>query len=110
MGAHYRSSTTGTEQDFKVEKIINHKDYKKPRGMAHDIAMLKLDRPAQINETVGLACLPPYSQNVAEIDDKSCWVTGITRTLLKAALSLACLEIRYETRRRLILHETVFTR
>ena len=94
MGAHYRSSTTGTEQDFRVDKIINHENYKRPRGLAHDIAMLKLDKPAQINEEVGLACLPAYSQDVTEIDDKACWVTGITRTLLKAVLSLACLEIR----------------
>ena len=46
MGAHYRSSTTGTEQDFRVDKIINHENYKRPRGLAHDIAMLKLDKPA----------------------------------------------------------------
>ena len=94
MGAHYRSGTTGTEQDFRVERIINHENYNKPRGLAHDIAMLKLDKPAQINEKVGLACLPTYIQDVTEIDHKACWVTGITRTLLKASLSLACLEIR----------------
>ena len=56
--------------------------------------MLKLNEPAQINKKVRLACLPAYSQVVTEIDDKACWVTGITRTLLQAALSLACLEIR----------------
>merc|ERR1719348_2292883 len=33
LGAHYRSSTTGTEQDFQVERIVNHHSYKKPRGM-----------------------------------------------------------------------------
>ena len=61
MGAHYRSSTTGKEQDFRVERIISHESYKKPRGLAHDIAMLKLNEPAQINKKVGLACLPAYS-------------------------------------------------
>ena len=90
MGAHYRSSSTGNEQDFAVERIINHENYKRPRGLAHDIAMLKLNKPAQIKENVGLACLPAYSQDVTEIDNKACWVTGITRTLLKAfQLSLA---------------------
>ena len=94
MGAHYRSGTTGPEQDFRVERIINHENYNKPRRLAHDIAMLKLNKPAQIKREVGLACLPAYSQDVTEIDHKACWVTGITRTLLKASLSLACLEIR----------------
>ena len=76
MGAHYRSSTIGTEQDFGVERIISHESYKKPRGLAHDIAMLKLNKPAQINKAVGLACLPGHSGNVEEIDKKHCWVTG----------------------------------
>ena len=90
MGAHYRSSSSRDVQDFKVERIINHENYKRPRGLAHDIAMLKLNKPAKINDKVGLACLPAYSQDVTEIDDKDCWVTGITRTLLKAfQLSLA---------------------
>ena len=95
MGAHYRSSSTENEQDFEVERIINHENYKRPRGLAHDIAMLKLRKPAKISETVGLACLPAYSQDVTEIDDKDCWVTGITRTLLKTSASLACLEKQY---------------
>ena len=94
MGAHYRSSSTGNEQDFKVETIINHENYRRPRGLAHDIAMLKLKTPAQITKNVRLACLPPYSQDVTEIDNKACWVTGITTTLLKTSASLACLEIR----------------
>ena len=76
MGAHYRSSSIGTEQDFKVERVISHESYKKPRGLAHDIAMLKLDKPAQINKAVGLACLPAQSADVTEIDGKHCWVTG----------------------------------
>ena len=76
LGAHYRSSTIGTEQDFRIERVISHESYKRPRGLAHDIAMLKLDKPAQINKAVGQACLPAFSGDVAEIDDKHCWVTG----------------------------------
>jgi len=38
--------------------------------------MLKLHKPAQINEGVGQACLPASSGDVAEIDGKHCWVTG----------------------------------
>lgn len=42
--------------------------------MAHDIAMLKLRRPAQINRNVNLACLPG-SSGEAQVG-KTCWVTG----------------------------------
>ncbi|XP_068716593.1 transmembrane protease serine 9-like isoform X3 [Montipora foliosa] len=76
LGAHYRSSTTGTEQDFTVERIINHESYRKPRGLAHDIALLKLSKAAEMTKTVGLACLPDHSNSLQEIDGKNCWVTG----------------------------------
>ena len=63
VGAHYRSENTGDEQDFQVERIINHESYKRPRGMAHDISLLKA---AQLNRKVGLACLPGSSEQVSE--------------------------------------------
>lgn len=45
--------------------------------MAHDISLLKLSRPAQLNDAVKLACLPGSSQSVQ--DGKMCWVTGMIR-------------------------------
>ena len=74
LGAHYRSGKEGTEQDFEVERIISHSKYKRPYGMAHDIAMLKLRNPAQINRHVSLACMPGSSGEVQV--GKTCWVTG----------------------------------
>ena len=74
LGAHYRTGNVGTEQDIQVERIINHHSYKRPYGMAHDISLLKLRRPAQINRAVNLACLPGSSGSVQ--DGKMCWVTG----------------------------------
>ena len=74
LGAHYRKGNVGTEQDFEIEKIISHSSYRSPFGMAHDIAMLKLKKPAQLNRAVNLACLPSSSGKVA--DGKRCWVTG----------------------------------
>ena len=59
---------------MEVEKIISHHSYRRPYGMAHDIAMLKLRKPAQINRAVNLACMPGSSGKVA--DKKMCWVTG----------------------------------
>lgn len=74
LGAHYRSGKIGTEQDFQIERIISHNSYKRPYGMAHDIALLKLRKPAQINRAVNLACMPGSSGKVP--DGKRCWVTG----------------------------------
>merc|ERR1719348_74417 len=77
LGAHRRTGEVGTEQDFSVVQVINHHSYKKPFGMANDISLLKLNRPAQTNRHVNLACLPSSSGNVQE--GKHCWVTGFGR-------------------------------
>ena len=79
LGAHRRTDDVGTEQDMEIEKIISHKDYRTPYGMAHDIAMLKLKTPAKLNRAVNLACMPPSSGNVK--DGKMCWVTGRLRAI-----------------------------
>ncbi|KAK3739890.1 hypothetical protein QZH41_007733 [Actinostola sp. cb2023] len=50
MGAHKRTSTVGTEQDFKVSKIIKHSSYQSPKSYSHDIALLKLERPALLDK------------------------------------------------------------
>ena len=59
---------------MQVEKIITHQSYKRPYGLANDIAVLKLRNGAQLNQAVNLACLPGSSGKVA--DGKMCWVTG----------------------------------
>ena len=82
LGAHYRSSkVVGTEQDIPVEKIISHHSYRKPYGMAHDIAMVKLSMPATLDKTVNIACLPSSRGDVE--DGKMCWVTGRRNEKLK---------------------------
>ena len=43
---------TGTEQDFTASKVIMHPAYHKPIGMSHDIALLKLNRPAVLTRYV----------------------------------------------------------
>ena len=53
---------------------MDHHSYKKPYGMANDISLLKLRKPAQLNRAVNLACLPGSSGSVAA--GKMCWVTG----------------------------------
>ena len=84
LGAHYRSgNAAGTEQDFRVERIVDHESYGRPRGLAHDISLLKLSEPAQMTRAVGMACLPAYSNDLTEIDGKNCWVTGKVSNTLK---------------------------
>ncbi|XP_015761869.1 PREDICTED: MAM and LDL-receptor class A domain-containing protein 1-like isoform X4 [Acropora digitifera] len=75
LGAHYRtSSSTGYEQDFDVDKLIVHPSYGSPLRYSHDIAIVKLSRPALLNKRVHPACLPFAIPPPAS--GTSCWITG----------------------------------
>ena len=50
LGAHKRTSDIGSEQDLRVSKIISHPSYHKPLSYSHDITLLKLEKPAQLNK------------------------------------------------------------
>ena len=78
MGAHSKGGNDRTAQDFRVQRIIMHERYKRPFGLSNDIALLKLNKPAQLNRYVGLACLPGSGTPQLPIDDmsKKCWITG----------------------------------
>ncbi len=79
MGAHYRvSGSVGTEQDIDVVQIINHESYHKPLTYSHDLALLKLAKPAKLGKGIGLACLPDSSLPPLPEDDlnRKCWITG----------------------------------
>ena len=49
LGAYRRRANVGTEQDFSVAKIIKHPSYNNPKRYSHDIALLKLDKPATLD-------------------------------------------------------------
>ena len=78
MGAHMRVSAVGTEQDFKVVKIISHASYHSPLRYSYDIALIKLEKPAILNKAVGLVCVPDGNSPAMPIDSssKKCWITG----------------------------------
>ncbi|XP_068744887.1 chymotrypsin-like protease CTRL-1 [Montipora capricornis] len=78
LGAYKRRETLGVEQDFTVSKIIMHPFYHKPISMSHDIALLKLDRPATLTKFVNLVCLPESIPPPTE--GKKCWITGWGRS------------------------------
>ncbi|XP_078360420.1 MAM and LDL-receptor class A domain-containing protein 1-like isoform X2 [Oculina patagonica] len=74
LGAHRRVNTVGTEQDIKVIKVITHPSYHKPVSYSHDIALLKLEKPATLNRYVNLVCLP--NTVAAPANNTRCWITG----------------------------------
>ena len=55
--AHHRTKLNKWVQDLKVRQIYRHPKYDDPVMFANDVALLLLDRPAQINSAVRLICL-----------------------------------------------------
>lgn len=47
-----RLEEVGSEQDFTASRVITHPSYHKPLGYSHDIALLKLEKPARLNRCV----------------------------------------------------------
>lgn len=73
-GAHDRTKQEVTEQYFEVSQLYIHKRYQTNSGYGHDIALIRLSRPAILKEAVGLVCLPKQDNRVAV--GKTCYLTG----------------------------------
>ncbi|KAF5900282.1 plasminogen isoform X2, partial [Clarias magur] len=67
MGIHTERATESSKQIFDLEKIV-----KEPAGA--DIALLKLQKPAVINDKVSTVCLPEKDYIVPS--GTECYVTG----------------------------------
>ncbi|XP_066924852.1 transmembrane protease serine 13-like [Clytia hemisphaerica] len=66
---------TMREQRFRVEKVWAHpKYYKTNYDYDHDIAVIKLSKPATLNRAVGVACLPSQYEKVSL--DSKCYISG----------------------------------
>ena len=78
LGAHFRTTgTVGTEQDIDVAEIYRHEKYHSPQTYSHDIALLKLAKPAKLGKGVGLVCLPDSNLPLPiDNSNKKCWITG----------------------------------
>ena len=61
-------------QYFDVSQLYIHKRYLTFSGYGHDIALIRLSRPAVLNQAVGLVCLPKQNERVAI--GKKCYLTG----------------------------------
>ena len=70
MGAHYKNTSRLIGSDFGIKKIYFHQEYNSLARYNFDIALIRLDRPAIIQDGVGLVCLPddnisfPLDRNV----------------------------------------------
>jgi len=65
-------SNTWEGQQRTVTQTIFHPQYRSPKQFSNDLALLKLDRPFDLNECVNTACLPAAEAPVG----KTCWITG----------------------------------
>ncbi|XP_056619757.1 plasminogen-like [Triplophysa dalaica] len=71
LGTHAERGEESSKQERDVSKIV-----KRPSGA--DLALIKLDRPAVINDQVSLACLPEKDYIVP--DGTECFITGWAET------------------------------
>lgn len=48
--------------DQNIKEIIIHEDYDEDNYLATDIALLILEKPFEISETINVICLPPQGK------------------------------------------------
>ena len=85
LGAH--DIKTGARSEHRVVRIIKHKDFD-PRTLVNDIAILTLETPARMSNSIQTVCLPTYqdSFDIVLVDDQTMDVpnTIISDILAKA--------------------------
>nr|XP_061835810.1 proproteinase E-like [Nerophis lumbriciformis] len=75
LAEHDMNSDEGPEQSIRVEKMIIHPKWNDNCvSCGNDIALLKLEQSAVINDKVQLACLPKQGDTLAH--NQSCYVIG----------------------------------
>jgi len=70
LGAHRR---TGDGQVFEVSRVIRHRSFSM-QYLRHDVAVLKLARPATLGGKINTICLPSHGSRVSP--GTNCYVTG----------------------------------
>ena len=88
-GEHDRTKDEGKEQYFDVSQLYLNKHFQTYSGYGHDIALIRLSRPAILNRYVSLACLPRQNERVAT--GKLCYLTG--KAHLKVIMVISWLKI-----------------
>ncbi len=73
QGEHDRRYKEGSEQVFKAARVIMHPHYNS-RTFDNDIALIKLNRPARLQNGVATVCLPNQWGSVQP--GSTCYITG----------------------------------
>lgn len=81
-GAHRRTGTTSVQQTFRLKALHKHSGFTM-QNLKHDIAVLQLERNAQLSDKVTTVCLPDQA---ADLNSK-CYITGLTLPLMKTAIA-----------------------
>ncbi|XP_030218942.1 chymotrypsin-like elastase family member 3B isoform X1 [Gadus morhua] len=75
LAEHDMDTHEGPEQSIRVERMIIHPQWNDNCvSCGNDLALLKLEKSAVLNDKVQLACLPPQGTELAH--GQACYVTG----------------------------------
>lgn len=77
-GAHRRTGETSVQQTFRLKALYKHSGFTM-QNLKHDIAVLQLEKNAQLSGKVTTVCLPDQA---ADLSSK-CYITGLTSPLIK---------------------------
>ncbi|XP_019619961.1 PREDICTED: cubilin-like [Branchiostoma belcheri] len=76
LGMHHKIGISdSTEQRFSLEQVIIHEQYQSSPVPNRDIALLKLNQPATLNQYVRTACLPDGAEDEPAAGT-TCVITG----------------------------------
>ncbi|XP_059914224.1 chymotrypsin-like elastase family member 3B [Gadus macrocephalus] len=75
LAEHDMDTHEGPEQSIRVERMIIHPQWNDNCvSCGNDLALLKLEKSAVLNDKVQLACLPPQGTELAH--GQACYITG----------------------------------
>ena len=94
-GEHNRTKDEGKEQYFDVSQLYLNKHFQTYSGYGHDIALIRLSRPAILNRYVSLVCLPRQNERVAT--GKLCYFTGNAHLKVVMVISLLKISLSWVT-------------
>lgn len=67
-----RTGMTDVQQKFRVKALYKHSGFTM-RELKHDIALLQLEKNAQLSEKVTTVCLPDKDADL----NSNCYITGL---------------------------------
>ena len=98
-GEHFLNKTEGTEQEFKIEKLFIHPKYN-TETQDNDVALIKLNRPATLNNRVNTICLPddsfhfpPGTRCTISGFGATAWMGSASNVLMQAEVPIVSMKI-----------------